>query len=302
MTEDRERIDEGELSTADLVETRPRHQAEDLEDAAAQPAGDAEAEAVEPLCPGDEADDLRGRWNAIQAGFVDEPRRAVEEADGLVAKAIKRVAETFADERAGLESQWDSGDDVSTEDLRLALGATDRSSIRSVDVGRRPDESDRYFGRILDLPQSEVARRIGDAGMGKDAAHDEAVIVGDVPDCDAQQIVPLARHGIAFDDLGARLDELLELGARFDRLAGHPHLAQDVDAAAEPLGIGEPHRRAEHIFLLQVAHPPPDGSGRRADPLGQRRVAQARVALQFANDSPVDLVELIHFCHQYSIR
>jgi hypothetical protein len=45
----------------------------------------------------------------------------VEEADGLVATAIKRVAETFADERAGLESQWDRGGDVSTEDLRQAL-------------------------------------------------------------------------------------------------------------------------------------------------------------------------------------
>lgn len=117
MIEDRERRDEGELSTADLVETRPRRQVEGVE--AAAPAADAER--AEPLFPSDVADDLRGRWNAIQAGFVDEPRRAVEDADGLVANAIKRVAETFADERAGLESQWDRGDDVSTEDLRLAL-------------------------------------------------------------------------------------------------------------------------------------------------------------------------------------
>jgi hypothetical protein len=119
MSENRERIDEGELSTADLVEPKPRQQAEDLVDAA--PPATADAEGAEPLFPQQEADDLRGRWNAIQAGFVDEPRRAVEEADGLVAKAIKRVAETFADERAGLESQWDRGSDVSTEDLRQAL-------------------------------------------------------------------------------------------------------------------------------------------------------------------------------------
>ena len=118
MSEDRERIDEGELSTADLVEPRPRRQDEDPEAAAPTPT---DTEGAEPLFARDEADDLRGRWTAIQAGFVDEPRTAVEEADGLVAKAIKRVAETFADERAGLESQWDSGDDVSTEDLRQAL-------------------------------------------------------------------------------------------------------------------------------------------------------------------------------------
>jgi len=34
---------------------------------------------------------------------------------------MKRLAETFADERQSLETQWDRGDDVSTEDLRLAL-------------------------------------------------------------------------------------------------------------------------------------------------------------------------------------
>ena len=53
--------------------------------------------------------------------FVDEPRRAVEEADGLVASAMKRLAEVFAEERSKLETQWDRGDQVSTEDLRIAL-------------------------------------------------------------------------------------------------------------------------------------------------------------------------------------
>ena len=68
-----------------------------------------------------EANDLRGKWDAIQVGFVDEPRRAVEQADSLVAGTMKRLAEIFADEGNNLESQWDKGEDVSTEDLRLAL-------------------------------------------------------------------------------------------------------------------------------------------------------------------------------------
>ena len=34
---------------------------------------------------------------------------------------MKRLAETFANERANLEHQWDRGDSVTTEDLRLAL-------------------------------------------------------------------------------------------------------------------------------------------------------------------------------------
>jgi hypothetical protein len=77
--------------------------------------------AREPLFAGEETERFRGRWTEIQAAFVDEPRRAVEDADALVAELMKRLAETFAQERSNLESQWDRGDDVSTEDLRLAL-------------------------------------------------------------------------------------------------------------------------------------------------------------------------------------
>ena len=74
-----------------------------------------------PLLPEQEAGELRGKWNDIQTGFVDEPRRAVQDADALVAGAMKRLAEVFANERSQLEGQWDRGDDVSTEDLRIAL-------------------------------------------------------------------------------------------------------------------------------------------------------------------------------------
>jgi hypothetical protein len=74
-----------------------------------------------PLFPGEELEGLRTRWKAIQTAFVDEPRDAVHQADTLVASAMKRLAEVFADERARLEQQWDRGDNVSTEDLRVAL-------------------------------------------------------------------------------------------------------------------------------------------------------------------------------------
>jgi hypothetical protein len=75
----------------------------------------------EPLFPGNELEELRSRWSSVQTAFVDEPRRAVEQADGLVASAMKRLAEVFAEERSKLEKQWDRGDNVSTEDLRVAL-------------------------------------------------------------------------------------------------------------------------------------------------------------------------------------
>ena len=69
----------------------------------------------------EETNSLRGQWDSIQVGFVDEPRQAVERADQLVAGAMKRLAEGFAAERSRLEGQWDRGDSVSTEELRLAL-------------------------------------------------------------------------------------------------------------------------------------------------------------------------------------
>jgi hypothetical protein len=124
MTDDREFRDTGELTTADLAD--PVREAKSGEPQQPPPAPDTQrAEPPEsqrePLFPAEDAEQLRERWSAIQAGFVDEPRRAVEEADGLVAAAIKRVAETFANERSNLEAQWDRGGDVETEDLRIAL-------------------------------------------------------------------------------------------------------------------------------------------------------------------------------------
>ena len=82
------------------------------------PAKTAEAG---PLFPDDELHNFRARWDQVQTSFVDEPRHAVEQADSLVANVVKRIAEQFSTERAQLEKQWASGDNVSTEDLRQAL-------------------------------------------------------------------------------------------------------------------------------------------------------------------------------------
>lgn len=84
-----------------------------------QPQGEQEGEHT--LLPSEQAGDFRERWQSIQAGFVDEPRQAVEQADALVADLLQRLAAGFSDERKRLEGQWDRGSDVSTEDLRVAL-------------------------------------------------------------------------------------------------------------------------------------------------------------------------------------
>ena len=133
---------EEELTTADLAqgkrpmsEDRPKpvlagrasgesaqQNAESVsDDVRSDASSDRNASDATPLFPSDELQELRNRWSGVQTAFVDEPRSAVEQADGLVAAAMKRLAEVFAQERSKLEQQWDRGDNVSTEDLRIAL-------------------------------------------------------------------------------------------------------------------------------------------------------------------------------------
>ena len=69
----------------------------------------------------EELDGYRQRWQVVQVRFVDEPRDTVKQADALVAELMQRLAQTFAEERSNLESQWERGSDVSTEDLRVAM-------------------------------------------------------------------------------------------------------------------------------------------------------------------------------------
>ena len=90
----------------------------DISERAAKAPAPADAT---PLFPEDQLRDLQSKWNNIQTGFVDEPRTAVQDADGLVASTMQQLAEAFSRERAKLEQQWGRGDSVSTEDLRVAF-------------------------------------------------------------------------------------------------------------------------------------------------------------------------------------
>jgi hypothetical protein len=132
--------DSGDLTTADLAGVRDQKgrttemDSRTVDQTRTEPGGEASGAAtgtatarakieedMGPLFSTDEAEGFRQRWNSIQVAFVDEPRQAVEDADRLIAQTMKRLAEVFADERQQLEHQWDQGDNVSTEELRVAL-------------------------------------------------------------------------------------------------------------------------------------------------------------------------------------
>jgi hypothetical protein len=68
-----------------------------------------------------ELTDMRSRWVEVQSAFVDDPRDCVQKADGLVADVVDKLTRSFAGARAHLEEQWSRGEEVSTEDLRIAL-------------------------------------------------------------------------------------------------------------------------------------------------------------------------------------
>jgi hypothetical protein len=91
-TEERDRIERERLEAEQRQGKRERP----------QPEQHGWTDAPTPLFADDELGGYRARWSAIQTGFVDEPRKAVEEADTL-------------------EANWERKDQVSTEDLRLAM-------------------------------------------------------------------------------------------------------------------------------------------------------------------------------------
>lgn len=71
--------------------------------------------------PDDRMSSLRQRWNDVQAGFVDDPQNAVQQAHGLVTQLVDELVQTFTQERTALENQWKGGGSADTEQLRVAL-------------------------------------------------------------------------------------------------------------------------------------------------------------------------------------
>jgi hypothetical protein len=85
--------------------------------AAAGPA----PEGGELLLPAQRREELRRAWLEIQSSFIDEPPEAVRKADGLVKELLHSVAERFESARGQLEGEWQRGEGVNTESLRLAF-------------------------------------------------------------------------------------------------------------------------------------------------------------------------------------
>ncbi|WP_050503008.1 hypothetical protein [Streptomyces monomycini] len=78
------------------------------------------AGAPEPLLPSDAREKLRQRLDHAVNGFVDRPREAVQEADGIYEELAALLPEALAARRRSLHSSWEQGN-TDTEQLRVAL-------------------------------------------------------------------------------------------------------------------------------------------------------------------------------------
>ncbi len=106
---------EEERSAAPIASTEP------APEAARHSSVQSESSTAEVLFADDELEEMRGRWAAVQAVFVDDPKECVQKADVLVSDLVEQLTTGFAGARSRLEEQWARGEQASTEDLRVAL-------------------------------------------------------------------------------------------------------------------------------------------------------------------------------------
>jgi hypothetical protein len=66
-------------------------------------------------------EDVRERWHTTQGAFIDDPERAVREADALASEVCDAVVAEMDARRTALRAAWEGGDGKDTESLRLAM-------------------------------------------------------------------------------------------------------------------------------------------------------------------------------------
>jgi len=115
------------LSTADIADAGSRQSplrqqpVESMDESVDHDRHPDDDDELAQLFPPEIAGDFRSRWNEVQIGFVDDPGRAVRQADELVAEVMQSLADSFAKARSGFESEISQAGNASTESLRVAL-------------------------------------------------------------------------------------------------------------------------------------------------------------------------------------
>ena len=121
MQDPQRRADAGEAQAREAQARDAQMRGQPSPDARPATPGGHEMEQLAALFPPHVAAEFRNHWDQVQIGFVDDPRRAVQQADELVAQVMKSLASSFAEQRSRLEAGLGKGDEANTENLRMAL-------------------------------------------------------------------------------------------------------------------------------------------------------------------------------------
>jgi len=115
---DMRREEEGAAVAVGAVEPPAEH---DGPPTAVAPSGPRSGTVEEPfeLFSISDVEGYRRRWDALQAGFVDDPPAAVQQAESLVSELMQRMADRHATLRKGLGGG--AGEEPDTETMRQTL-------------------------------------------------------------------------------------------------------------------------------------------------------------------------------------
>ncbi len=100
--------------TLEVMETTEREHRMQIE-------GTAPSKTEEIRLEQSQIDELQSRWNLIQKDFVDEPHTSVQQAEVLVGETVDKVTQMLSERKSSLHETIDGREDISTEDLRIAL-------------------------------------------------------------------------------------------------------------------------------------------------------------------------------------
>jgi hypothetical protein len=140
MTSESERRDDGVIVVSSQEDERLVHRQVrgDPEHAPDDEVTDYEAARDQPAAAATtttHASAAGGDWPAIQSMFVDDPRRAVEQAADATAAALDQLLEAARSHEQVLRQQWQGGGS-GTEELRTALRGYREFAGRIADLAR----------------------------------------------------------------------------------------------------------------------------------------------------------------------
>ena len=107
-------MNDEQRSTSEFVGTAEREDKEQWEQTAPRQTEERRPEQMQ-------TDELQSRWNLIQKEFVDDPHTSVKKAEALVAEMMDKVRQILSEQQMSLNESINGHDDISTEDLRVAL-------------------------------------------------------------------------------------------------------------------------------------------------------------------------------------